>query len=88
MKEKINTRKESSTGLVPNLFKVPQLTCYLFIPQSQQYTVSVNDGDFEATALVLINILHSNDRPPEFTQTLYNYTVTELSTLTLDPSVS
>ncbi|KAM7536230.1 hypothetical protein Aperf_G00000082111 [Anoplocephala perfoliata] len=56
--------------------------------RNQQYTVSVNDGDSEATAVVRINILPSNDRLPEFTQTLYTQTATELSVMTLDLSIS
>lgn len=48
----------------------------------------MNDGVCETTAIVMINILPSNDRLPVFTENIYNYSVTELSTLTLEPSVS
>ncbi|VUZ39351.1 unnamed protein product, partial [Hymenolepis diminuta] len=52
--------------------------------QNQHYTVSVNDGICEASAMVTINILPSNDRLPLFSDNHYDYSVTELSTSVLD----
>ncbi|VDK36063.1 unnamed protein product, partial [Taenia asiatica] len=46
---------------------------------NQTYVVSVNDGVHEVNKSVMIKILSSNERLPEFTQSVYTNVVTELS---------
>nr|CDS18766.1 neural cadherin [Echinococcus granulosus] len=56
--------------------------------QTQKYTVSVNDGDCEVSGEVVIKIISTNQRLPEFTQSVYVYDVVELSKVVLNASPS
>ncbi|VDM23448.1 unnamed protein product [Hydatigera taeniaeformis] len=51
----------------------------LAVEKTQTYTVSVNDGECEIVGTMIIEIVSTNERLPEFTQSVYTNTVTELS---------